>query len=185
MTAFLLTPDAPIVAMGLAAAVFLTATPLFRTRPVILMAQLVAGLCFAAHYALLGLAVASAVNILGAVQTFAAIFSTRSAAMSRLGYALVCLMALTGLWFWQGPISAVSVVAMTLIALARLQTDELHLRVLLLAGGCVWMVHDYVGEAWLALLADIGAVGAGLAVLALTRLRVTIGWLTSEGLPAI
>jgi hypothetical protein len=150
----------------------------------ILLAQLAAALFFAAHYACLGIAVAGAVNLLSAVQTGAALFSTRSAAMDRLGYALICLMALVGLWFWQGPISAFSVAAMTFIALGRMQSNEFHLRLLLLAGGGLWLVHDFVGEAWIAFAADIGAILVGVAALLLLLVRVTIEWRPSHSAAA-
>jgi len=168
--------ELPAIASGVLAASCLVATPLFRSRRMILLAQLVAGLSFATHYAFLGIAVAAAVNVLGSVQTYAALLATRSAAMNRLGYGLICLMALIGIWFWQGPISLLSVVAMTLIALARMQTIELRLRGLLLAGGCFWMMHDFAGEAWIAFAADIGAVLTGTLALLALFVRVTIEW---------
>lgn len=161
---------------GVAAAAILTASPLLRGRQALLYAQLAAGLCFAAHYAFLGIAVAAAVNVIGSVQTIAALSSTRNAAMNRLGYVLIVLMALVGLVFWQGPISALSVAAMSLIALARMQADELRLRALLLAGGSFWLVHDLAGEAWIALAADVGSVAIGGAALFALLFRVTIEW---------
>jgi hypothetical protein len=168
--------DLPATLTGVAAALCLTAAPAFRDRRMILLAQLAAGVCFSAHYVCLGISVAAAANMLGSMQTAAALFSARSAAMNRLGYALIGLMALAGLFFWQGPISALSMAAMILIALARMQMNELHLRVLLLAGGCFWMMHDYLGEAWIALVADIGAFAMGAAALFSVLFRVTIEW---------
>jgi hypothetical protein len=176
MTGAGLAQDLPTILTGVAAALCLTAAPIFRTRQMVLLVQLAAGLCFAAHYFYLGIAVAGAVNILGAVQTGAALFSARGAVMNRLGYGLIGLMALVGLWFWQGPISALSVAAVTLIALARMQHDELRLRLLLLAGGGLWIAHDFVGEAWIALTADIGAVLVGVVALSAMLFRVTIEW---------
>lgn len=171
-----LAPDTPTLLTGVAAALCLATAPAFRARRAILLAQLAAALFFAAHYALLGIAVAGAVNVLSAVQTVAALFSTRSAAMSRLGYALICLMALVGLWFWQGPISAVSVAATVSIALARMQSGEVALRSLLLAGGCFWTVHDFAADAWIALAADVGALLMGVVALSSLLVRVTIEW---------
>jgi hypothetical protein len=174
MTSVLSIQDAPAILSGLVAAGSLAATPLFRSRRMILFAQLAAGLGFTAHYGLLGIPVAAAVNLLGSVQTGAALLSAKSTAMHRLGYALIFLMAMVGLWFWQGPISGLSVVAMTLIALARMQTHQLRLRLLLLAGGCVWLIHNCIGEAWIALVANTGAVLMGAAALFFMLVRVTI-----------
>ena len=184
MSALALTQDTLVVLSGVVAAACLTIGPVFRTRRAILLAQLGAALCFATHYAFLGIAVAAAVNIIGSVQTFAALFSTQSRAMNRLGYVLIVLMALIGLWFWQGPISGLSVVAMTLIALARMQSDQIRLRTLLIAGGCTWMVHDVIGEAWIAFAADIGAVAIGLAALLPLLVRVTVEWRPTAPVPA-
>jgi Bacterial inner membrane protein len=94
--------------------------------------------------------------------------------MGWLGYVLIGLMALVGFYFWQGPISALSVAAITLIALGRMQSNELRLRVLLPAGGCFWAMHDFVGEAWIALTADLGAATMGAVALFSLLFRVTI-----------
>jgi hypothetical protein len=93
-------------------------------------------------------------------------------------------MALTGLWFWQGPISGLSVAAMVLIALARMQSNEIHLRLLLLAGGGFWVMHDVMGGAWIAVAADIGALVMGGATLFLVLFRVTIEWRPTVQPPA-
>jgi hypothetical protein len=179
-----LAPDAPAILTGIAAAACLTAAPAFRSRRTILLVQLAAGLCFAAHYLCLGITVAAAANMLGMVQTGTALFAARSSAMNRLGYALIALMALTGLWFWQGPISGLSVAAMVLIALARMQSNEIHLRLLLLAGGGFWVMHDVMGGAWIAVAADIGALVMGGATLFLVLFRVTIEWRPTVQPPA-
>lgn len=176
MTAAGLVQDLPTILTGVAAALCLTVAPIFRARRTILLAQLGAALCFAAHYFCLDIAVASGVNVLNAFQIGAALFAAKSAAMNRLGYALICLMALVGLGFWQGPISGLSVAATVLIALARMQSNELNLRVLLLAGGCFWTMHDFTAEAWIALAADIGALLMGVVALSSLLVRVTIEW---------
>lgn len=175
--------DLPATITGVAAALCLTASPMFRDRRTILLAQLAAGLFFSAHYVCLGISVAAAANMLGLVQTAAALLSSRSAAMTWLGYALIGLMVLVGLYFWQGPISALSIAAMTLIALGRMQPNELQLRGLLLAGGCFWVMHDFLGEAWIALIADIGAFTIGTAALFSLLFRVKIEWRAAAAVP--
>ena len=165
-----------VLGSGVFAALCLTTAPIFRSRHVILLAQLGAGLGFATHYALLGITVASAANMLGVVQTLAAIFAARSTSMNRLGYLLIVLMAAVGICFWQGPVSALSVMALILIALARMQKDEIRLRFLLLAGGGFWVAHDLIVAAWIPLIADIAALATGVAALAAMVLRVTIEW---------
>ncbi|MGD1876267.1 MAG: YgjV family protein [Kiloniellaceae bacterium] len=185
MIAMPLTQDAPAILTGIAATLCLSAAPMFRSRRMILLVQLGAALCFSAHYLCLGLTVAAVANMLGMVQIGAALFAEKSRAMSRLGYALIGLMALLGFAFWQGPVSGLAVAAMVLIALARMQANELRLRGLLLAGGCFWMMHDFMGAAWIALAADIGAFAMGAVTLFLVLFRVTIEWrVPSAGVPA-
>nr|WP_253913299.1 YgjV family protein [Pseudoruegeria sp. HB172150] len=178
--------ELPALLTGLGAMICLTAAPMCRDRQAILLVQIAAGVFFAAHYALLGIAVAALANLLGLVQTGAALFAGRSAAMTRLGYALIAAMVLCGLVFWQGPISALSVIALSLLALGRMQTNELHLRLLLLAGGFFWILHDFIGGAWIALAADIGAFTTGIAALFTMLVRVTIEWrpAATAGMPA-
>lgn len=168
--------DPATVVTGIAAALCLTFGPAFRSRHAMLTAQFGAGVCFVAHYLCLGITVAAAANVLGLMQTLAAIFAGRSATINRVGYALIGLMVLSGLWFWQGPISGLSVLAMTLIALGRMQTNVMRLRLLLLSGSLVWMAHDVIGQAWFALAADIGAFTVGLIALFALVVRVRVEW---------
>lgn len=153
-------------AVGFFALVCLTVCPLFRTRNGILWAQLGAGAGFASHYALLGIAAPSLVNVLGLVQTLAALFSTRSEALNRIGYGLIPPMIGAGIYFWTGPTSALCVAAMGLIALGRMQSNQRTLRLLILAGGGFWLAHDYLAGAWIALTADFLSLTMGLAMLA-------------------
>ena len=53
--------QAPAIMSGLFAASCLTIGPMFRSRHMILLAQLGAGLGFAAHYGFLGIPVAAAI----------------------------------------------------------------------------------------------------------------------------
>lgn len=163
LDAFLDKPAA--AAAGLVALMCLTVCPLFRTRSGILWAQLGAGVGFASHYALLGIAAPSLVNVLGSVQTGAALFSTRSEALNRIGYGLIPLMIGVGIYFWTGPTSALCVVAMGLIALGRMQDNQWALRLLILAGGVFWSVHDYLEGAWVALAADLLSLTMGVSML--------------------
>ena len=153
-------------AAGFFALVCLTVCPLFRTRNGILWAQLGAGAGFATHYALLGIAAPSIVNVLGLVQTLAALFSTRSEALNKTGYGLILLMIGAGIYFWTGPTSGLCVAAMGLIALGRMQSNQWTLRSLILAGGVFWSVHDYLVGSWIALTADFLCLTVGLAMLA-------------------
>jgi len=166
-------------AAGFLALVGLTAWPLFSSRRGILLAQLGAGVAFACHYALLGIFAPSLVNVLGSVQTGAALFSTRSEAMNRIGYGLIPLMIGAGIYFWTGPTSALCVAAMGLIALGRMQTSQWTLRLLILAGGVFWSAHDYLVESWIALAADLLSLTVGLAMLA----QMALAWMPRRRVP--
>jgi hypothetical protein len=169
LSSFLESPAAS--AAGFFALVCLAVWPLFRTRKGILLAQLGAGVGFASHYALLGIVAPSLVNMLGSVQTIAALYSTRSGTLNKIGYGLIPLMIGAGIYFWTGPTSALCVVAMGLIALGRMQRNQWTLRLLILAGGVSWSVHDYLVGSWIALAADLLSLSMGLAML--TKMAVT------------
>lgn len=158
---------------GMTAATFLALGPLLPTRAGILAAQLVAGLAFAGYYAALGVTVAAAVNVLGAAQTCAAMRATHSEASRSLGYAIALLMVLVGIVFWDGPTSALSVAAMGIITLGRLQARQGPLRVMLLTGGALWIAHDLSVGAWVAMAGDIAAFAAGAIGLFWYHMRAT------------
>jgi hypothetical protein len=164
LSSFLDNPAA--AAAGFFALVCLTVWPFFRTRSGILVVQLGACVGFMTHYALLGLAAPSLVNLLGSFQTLAALFSTRSKMVNRMGYGLIPLMIAAGIHFWIGPTSALCVMGMGLIALGRMQTNQWTLRYLILAGGVFWSAHDFLIKSWIALAADIFSLIVGLVMLA-------------------
>lgn len=159
-------------AAGLAAAGLLIAFPLLPSRRAILVAQLGIGLSFTLHFAALGVAAAAALNLLGTVQAAAALGAGRWPALNRVGLALIPLMVAAGLWFWAGPLSAVATLAIVVIALARMQADTLRLRLMLLAGSVLWLLHDALSGLWIALAADVASGLLGLvALLPLLRRR--------------
>lgn len=183
LDALLAAPGATLA--GLGAFVGLTIWPSFTRRRDMLLAQLAAGALFATHYALLGVAAASLVNCLGCVQISAALFSGRSRALNSIGYALIPLMIAAGLVTWTGSVSALSVAAMSLIALGRMQQNLTAIRLLILAGGVFWMAHDYAVSSWIALAADIGSFVMGVAMLLGQRYSVRIERRWTEVAPAV
>jgi hypothetical protein len=93
--------------------------------------------------------------------------------LNRIGYGLIPLMVGVGIYFWTGPTSALCVVAMGLIALGRMQGNQWTLRLLILAGGAVWSVHDYLEGAWIALAADLLSLTMGVGMLSSMALAET------------
>jgi hypothetical protein len=164
---------APAVLSGAAALLCLVLSPVFRSRRTILLVQLAALVSFSVHYYYLDLSLAALANGLGAVQVGAAIFAVGSTNMYRLGYTLIGLMVVLSLWLWEGPLSALGVIAMILTATARMQTDVTRLRRMFLLGISVWALHDLFAEAWIAFAADVGSALAGAAtMLPATKLRI-------------
>jgi hypothetical protein len=162
-------------AAGLAAMACLVACPLLRTRWSMLLAQLGVGVFFALHYGFMGVKAAALVDVLGAVQTLAALFAGRHPALGRIGYALIPLMAAVGLAFWSGPTTAFAVAAMAAIAYARMQEDQVDLRLMLLGGTLFWAVHDALVGSWIALSADLATGVLGLGALLPMRRQATHG----------
>lgn len=140
---------------GLAAAACLVACPVMPNRTGMLIAQLGVGAFIALHYGLSGLHAAAIVSVLGAIQSAAALMAHRFALLQQIGYALIPAMIALGIWLWTGPSSALAIGAMSVIALARMQKDEVDLRFLLLAGTILWTAHDAMVGSWIPLAADI------------------------------
>lgn len=154
-------------AVGLVAFVCLSIWPLFSSRRSILLLQLGASIAFATHYGLLGLMAPSLVNVIGSAQTVAALAAPNNPILNRVGYVLVALMVATGIYFWTEPVSGLCVVAMGLIAIGRMQRNQVALRGLILGGGGFWLVHDYLVGSHIALGADVISLVIGSASLAI------------------
>ncbi|WP_306259132.1 hypothetical protein [Pararhizobium sp. IMCC21322] len=65
MTASSLFAGLPIILCGCLAVIYLMMTPFFENHHPILIKRMAAALAFASHYAFLGIAVASMVNLIG------------------------------------------------------------------------------------------------------------------------
>jgi hypothetical protein len=165
MTDLALAQTAPAILSGAAALLCLVLSPVFRSRRTILLVQVAALLSFTLHYFCLGIEIAVLANFLGALQVGAALFAAGSQHMRRLAYTLIALMVLLSLWLWEGPLSALGVIAMILTATARMQTDVFRLRALFVVGISVWALHDFVATAWIAFAADVGSALVGAVAL--------------------
>ena len=116
---------------GLLAMVCFVAWPLFQARSMMLIAYIGNNLCFALHYALLGTAVA--MNGLKGVQTVVAIMLVRQPRLRFAYYALMPVLAPASVVTWQDVPSFLAAAATTLSTIGRTQTNDVILRVLLLA----------------------------------------------------
>lgn len=152
----LLVLTATIAALGL------IGFPLVEGRRAILGLQLLIGVAFASHYALLGVTAAVIVNVLGCVQVVLSLWSERWPGFLVIGYALIPAMGLAAVLTWSGPITALAALAMAAIALGRMAKDELSMRLLLMVGGSLWFAHDLMIEAWIIACVDVTSIALGV-----------------------
>lgn len=148
------TDDMTALLLGLAGVLLNILWPLRRGRRVMLLIQALAGLCFAAHYAMIGARTGSLMNGLAALQALAAIpLGTRP------GFRTVYLLTLPAIALglaltWMGWPSACAALGMAGISLGRYQTRVLPFRVILLATIPCWVGHNILVGSLPGLLSD-------------------------------
>jgi len=150
---------------GLIAMVCFVAWPLFQARWMMLVAYIGNSLCFGLHYALLGHWTAAAMNGLMSVQTVVAIMLVRQPRLRFAYYALMPVLALASIVTWQGVPSFLAAAATTLSTVGRMQTNDVILRVLLLAATPFWAVHDLIVGSFPGLIADVLSMATGATML--------------------
>jgi hypothetical protein len=155
----------PAAAAGVVAMVCFATWPLFRARWAMLLAYTGNNLCFASHYALLGEWTAAAMNGLMAVQTILAIIVVREPRLRWAYHALIPALAFTSVVTWQGLPSFLAAAATTLSTIGRMQTNDVVLRVLLLASTPFWAVHDLIVSSLPGLVADFLNMAIGAMML--------------------
>ena len=149
---------------GLAAMVCLAIWPLFRARSTMLMTYI------GNNLALLCTTLCSAngprlMNGFMAAQTVVAIMLVRWPRLRWIYYALMPMLALASLATWHGLPSFLAATAATLSTIGRMQTNEVVLRVLLLASTPFWAAHDLVVGSLPGLVADLLSMTTGAAML--------------------
>ena len=122
--------------------------PLFRRRNSMLSAQLVAATAYASTYFLMGQSTATAVCLLGAIQTTIAILAGDRAWLSRLGYLFLPAVIAIGFATYSGLPTLLAVSACCLIMIGRLQKTMLRMRVVQLGAAPFGAMHDVVVGAW-------------------------------------
>ena len=150
---------------GLVAMTCFVAWPLFQARWMMLIAYICNNLCFALHYALLGHWTAAAMNGLMSVQTVVAIMLVRQPRLRWAYYALMPVLALASVVTWRGVPSFLAAAATTLSTIGRMQTNDVILRVLLLAATPFWAVHDLIIGSFPGLIADVLSIATGATML--------------------
>jgi len=167
--AFLLNPVAQGV--GFAGTVGGALWPLFRGRSGMLLAQLATNLCFTAHYALLGAGTGAAMNLLSSLQVAAAIpLGTRP--RFRIAYlAVLPLVAAALALTWNGLPSVFAALGMTLISVARYQTDVRLFRLAMAVALPCWFAHNLLVGSLPGMLSDATGLALNLAMMAGMRRR--------------
>ena len=158
--------DDPSAAVaGLAGMVCLAAWPLFRRRSTMLVTYIGNNLAFVAHYALLHQWTAVAMNGLMGVQTVVAIWLVRFPRLRWAYYALMPAMGGASLVTWHGLPSIFAAAATVLSTIGRMQSNEVVLRILLLASTPCWMAHDLAVASLPGLVADLLSMATGATML--------------------
>lgn len=137
---------APVFGLSGLAAQFVW--PLLRKRDAILSVQLGASCSYATSYALLGQQSATAVCLIGAIQTTVALLAGDRAWLSRLGYVFLPLVLIIGFITYSGLPTLLAVMACCIIMLGRLQKDTLRMRGIQLTASPFGAAHDVVVGAW-------------------------------------
>jgi Bacterial inner membrane protein len=158
--------DNPVATVaGLAGMVCLAVWPLFRTRSTMLMTYIGNNLAFVVHYALLHQWTAVSMNGLMGVQTVVAIWLVRQPRLRWVYYALMPALAAASLVTWLGTPSFLAAAATTLSTLGRMQSNEIVLRILLLASTPCWTAHDLAVGSLPGLVADLLSMATGATML--------------------
>jgi hypothetical protein len=130
-------------------------SPLFRSRPKILTAQLGATCLFAASYALLGQQTATAICLTGAIQTTIALLAGNRPWLSRTGALFIPLAIVIGALTYCGLPTLFAVTACCLNMISRLQTETVRMRGIQLTATPFGAAHDVVVGAWAGLAGAI------------------------------
>lgn len=150
--------------MALVGMLCMVGWPLARTRRAMLIVQIGIGVGFGLHYALLGNLTASAVNALGAVQVAIALCLGDRPGLRWIGWAFVPAVVAAAFLTWQGLPTIVAAAGTLFIALARVQSNPIRMRILVLAGCPFWIFHDLlVGSP--VIVADVLSLVTGVVLL--------------------
>lgn len=150
--------------MALLGTLCMVGWPLARTRRRMLIVQIGIGVGFGLHYALLGSLTASAVNGLGAVQVALALALGTRPGVQWIGWAFIPAVVGAAFLTWQGLPTIIAAAGTLVIAIGRVQSSPLRMRVLVLAGLPFWVLHDLLVSSP-AVVADVLSLIVGVTLL--------------------
>lgn len=153
-------------AIGLVGAAAGMSWALFRSRFGMLMAQLVAGVAFAGHFALLGATTGAVMNVLATFQVAAAIpLGTRPG--FRIVYlALLPLIAVAALLTWSGVPSLFAALGFAFVSLSRYQVSVVPFRLFMAVALPCWFGHNLLVGSVPGMISDVVGLCINLAMLA-------------------
>lgn len=137
---------APVFGLSGLAAQFVW--PFLKGREAILTVQLGASTSYATSYALLGQETATAVCLLGAIQTTVALLAGDRPWLARIGYGFLPVVLAIGVMTYSGLPTLFAITACCLVMIGRLQPDTLRMRGVQLTASPFGAAHDVVVGAW-------------------------------------
>ena len=126
-------------------------SPLFVCREKILTAQLGSSCLFAASYAVMDQQTATAVCLIGAIQTTVSLIAGERTWLNRMGFLFLPIVLVMGAVTYSGLPTLLAVTACCLMMIGRLQQDLMRMRGIQLASGPFGAAHDVLVGAWPAL----------------------------------
>lgn len=164
-----LTPEIQAQMLGLAGLVAQMVWPFFRSRQTILMIQLGSSCAYASSYGMLGQDTATAVCLLGAIQTVLTILAGDRPWMARAGLVTIPLVLVIGATTYSGLPTICATTAACLMMIGRLQHDALRMRGIQLGAKPFGAAHDALVGAWPAFAG--AALSAAISAFAYRRER--------------
>lgn len=158
------------LALGLSGVALNVLWPQLKGRTAMLAVQAVSGICFLAHYALIGATTGSLMNLLATLQALAAIpLGTRP------GFRVVYLLTLPAIalaltFSWTGWPSVMAALGMAGIAVGRYQLKVLPFRIILMVTIPFWVGHNLLVGSLPGLLSDtLVTASSGVGLLRVMR----------------
>ena len=155
-------PTSPATLLGFAGIALNFLWPLLQGRRSMLAVQVLSGSCFVGHYALLGAATGSVMNLLAVIQALVAIPLGQRPGFRHLYLLTLPFIAVGVVLSWMGWPSLWAALAMTGTSIGRYQTRVLYFRLILLASIPCWTAHNWLVGSVPGLLSDLLVSTAGV-----------------------
>lgn len=129
-----------------------------KERRQIVACLMISCLLISCHFALLGYTTAAALGIVAAIRFFTGLFTTSKWAMAAFITASLVLSAVT----YTGLLSILSGMGSVLGTTGTFCKNDKHLRLLMLIGTALWLVHNFLAKSPAAVLMECLFIGSNL-----------------------